>query len=172
MSTPFLGTVKSFPFNYAPKGWAMCNGQLMSIQTNAALFSLLGITYGGNGQTTFALPNLQGRFALSTDFNSYQMGQVSGENTHTLTVSEMPSHVHVPVGSTDPASTGNPTGAYPAVQPSASGVTPYIGSASTPVALANGSSNSTGGGQGHENRPPFLTLNFCIALTGIFPSRN
>jgi microcystin-dependent protein len=171
MSTPFLGTVKPFSFNYAPKGWAMCNGQLLAINQNQALFSLLGTTYGGNGQTTFALPNLQGRFALSTDFSSYQMGQVSGENTHTLLTNEMPSHAHVPLGSTDQASTGNPTGAYPAVQPSATGVTPYNSSASTPVALANGSSNSSGG-QAHENRPPFLTLNFCIALTGIFPSRN
>jgi microcystin-dependent protein len=170
MSTPFLGTVKPFSFNYAPKGWALCNGQLLPINQNQALFSLLGTQYGGNGTTTFALPNLQGNFALSFSSN-YGQGSTGGENTHTLLTTEMPGHAHQPVGSTDAASTGNPAGAYPAAQPSSAGITPYATSASTPVALATGSSN-TGSGQGHENRPPFLALNFCIALTGIFPSRN
>jgi microcystin-dependent protein len=170
MSTPYLAQIKQFSFNYPPKGWAFCNGQLMAINQNQALFSLLGTTYGGNGQTTFALPNLQGSFPLSFSSN-YPIGQVSGESAHTLLTSEMPSHAHVSVGSTDQASTGNPTGAYPAVQPTSTGITPYAASASTPVALATGSS-TTGSSQGHENRPPFLVLNYCIALSGIFPSRN
>jgi microcystin-dependent protein len=170
MSTPYLAQIKQFSFNYPPKGWAFCNGQLMSIQQNQALFALLGTTYGGNGVQNFALPNLQGNFALSFG-GGYVLGQVGGENAHTLLTSEIPSHAHVPVGSTDQASTGTPAGAYPAVQPAATGVSPYAASASTPVALANGSSTS-GGGQGHENRPPFLVLNYCIALSGIFPSRS
>jgi microcystin-dependent protein len=168
MSTPFLATIKPFPFNYAPKGWAMCNGQLLAINTNQALFSLLGTTYGGNGQNTFALPNLQGRFALCTDFNTYPLGQVSGENTHTLLNNEMPAHNHTPVASTATADQGSPIGNYPAVTTNSA----YFSSApSTPVALLGGSGN-TGSSQGHENRPPFLVLNFCISLTGIFPTRN
>jgi microcystin-dependent protein len=102
---------------------------------------------------------------------TYAIGSTGGENTHTLLTTEMPSHAHVPVGSTDAASTGNPTGAYPAAQTAAAGISPYAASASTPVALATGSSNA-GSSQAHENRPPFLVMNFCIALTGIFPSRN
>jgi microcystin-dependent protein len=170
MSTPFLGTIKPFSFNYPPKGWALCNGQLMSIQQNAALFSLLGTTYGGNGTQNFALPNLQGNFALCLG-NGYTQGQVGGEASHTLIINELASHAHVPVGSTDQASVGSPVGAYPAVQPASTGIQPYATSASTPVALAGGS-NTAGGGQAHENRPPFLVLNFCIALTGIFPTRS
>jgi microcystin-dependent protein len=170
MGTPYLGEIRTFSFNYPPKGWAFCNGQLLAITQNQALFSLLGITYGGNGVQTFALPNLQGNFALG--FNgTYGLGQVGGENTHTLITTEMPSHAHVPLGSTDAASTGNPTGAYPAAQPASTGATPYAASASPAVALAGGSSN-TGAGQAHENRPPFLAVSFCIALSGIFPSRN
>ena len=170
MSTPYLATIKPFSFNFAPKGWALCNGQLLAIDQNQALFSLLGTTYGGNGTTTFARPNLQGNFLLCMG-NGYTIGQTGGEALHTLLTSEMPSHAHVPVGSSDAASTGSPTGAYPAAQTAATGISPYAGSASTPVALATGSSN-TGSSQGHENRPPYLVLNFCIALSGIFPSRN
>jgi microcystin-dependent protein len=168
MSTPYLGTIKPFAFNFPPKGWALCNGQLLSINQNQALFSLLGTTYGGDGQNTFALPNLQGRFLVCMG-NGYTIGQSSGENSHTLLTTELPSHVHVPIGSSDVASTGNPTGAYPAAQPTSNGITPYAGSVTSPVALAGGSS-SIGSGEPHENRPPFLVLNFCIALSGIFPS--
>jgi microcystin-dependent protein len=170
MSTPYIGTIKPFSFNFAPKGWARCNGQLLAINSNQALFSLLGTTYGGNGTQNFALPNLQGSFPLCMG-SGYTIGQVGGEALHTLSTTEMASHAHVPVGSSDPASTGTPTGAYPAAQTASAGVTPYASSASTPVALATGSSNN-GSGQGHENRPPFLVMNYCIALTGIFPSRN
>ena len=170
MNTPYLGTVKPFSFNYAPKGWAACNGQLLAINSNQALFSLLGTTYGGDGQTTFALPNLQGRWPLSMG-NGYVEGETGGESAHTLLSTEMPSHAHVPIGSSDLASTGNPASAYPAAQPVSAGITPYAGSASAPVALAGGSSTS-GSSQGHENRPPFLVLNYCIALTGIFPTRS
>jgi microcystin-dependent protein len=170
MSTPYLGAIKPFSFNFPPKGWAFCNGQLLPINQNQALFSLLGIQFGGDGQTTFALPNLQGRFALCMG-NGYTIGAVGGENTHTLLTTELPSHVHTPVCSSDTASTGNPTGAYPAAQAASTGVTPYAAAASPSTPLYGGSS-ATGSGQGHENRPPFLVLNFCIALSGIFPSRN
>jgi microcystin-dependent protein len=170
LSTPYLGSIKTFSFNYAPKGWALCNGQLLAINQNQALFSLLGTTYGGNGVQTFALPNLQGNFALCFGGN-YVQGQVSGENSHTLIVNEMASHFHTPLGSSDAATTGTPTGSYPAAQPASTGILPYATSGGADVALATGSS-STGGGGAHENRPPYLTLNFCIALTGIFPSRN
>jgi len=174
MSEPFLGTIKPFPFNFAPKGWALCNGQLLPINQNQALFSLLGTYYGGNGTTTFALPNLQGNCVVHMGTgagNAYVIGQTGGESTHKLAVNEMPTHAHTPVGSSAAATTGNPAGAYPAAQPSTTGATPYATAASTAVLLATGSSNNVGG-QAHENRPPFLVLNFCIALAGIFPSRN
>lgn len=166
MSTPYLGTIKPFSFNFAPKGWALCNGQLLAINQNQALFSLLGTTYGGNGINTFALPNLQGCFPLSFSSN-YPMGATGGESTHTLITNEMPSHAHTPAGSTNAADQSSPVNNYPAAATGA-----YFSSTpDTPVSLLNGSS-TTGSGQGHENRPPYLAMTYCIALSGIFPSRN
>jgi microcystin-dependent protein len=165
MSTPFLSEIKIVSFNFAPKGWALCNGQLLPINQNQALFSLLGTTYGGNGQTNFALPNLQGR--VPNHFgSSFTLGEQGGETAHTLNISELPSHTHTPTGNdTDP--------------PTASGaggnlwghVTGYY-AASSNAAMNPAGVGNTGGSQPHENMSPYLALNFIIALQGIFPSQN
>ena len=153
-------------FGFAPKGWALCNGQTMSISQNQALFSLLGTFYGGNGVQTFALPNLQGRIPIHRGGN-YIQGEVGGEETHTLITSEIPAHTHTVVGSSDGPGQSSPVnGFWP------------TGGASTPYGAPNGSSTMApqavglAGGQPHENRPPYLVVNFAIALVGIFPSQN
>ena len=165
MSNPYLGQITVFPFNFAPKGWALCNGQLLAINQNQALFSLLGTYYGGDGRTTFALPNLQGRFALCMG-NNFAIGQTGGEVSHTLTTGELPAHAHTLAATSATATQPSPAGSYPAALTGA-----YSSTRNPAVTLGTGSS-PTGGGQPHENRPPFLTVNFCIALQGIFPSRN
>jgi microcystin-dependent protein len=167
MGTPYLSEIRIFSFNFAPKGWAMCNGQLLAINQNQALFALLGTTYGGNGQVNFALPNLQGRVPAHQG-NGFLLGQRFGEESHTLNLNELPAHIH-PVTATGAAATASvPTGLTFAKSP---GV-PYVpgGQSSTPLSPA--SVTSTGGSQPHENRQPYLTLNICIALQGIFPSQN
>ena len=155
-------------FNFAPKGWAQCNGQFLPINQNQALFSLLGTTYGGNGQTTFALPNLQGRVPMHIG-NGHIQGESAGEAAHTLTQSEMPQHLHTLGANTVDADTGNATAA-PKGTPGA--FNNGYRSATNLVAISPASVTNVGGGQPHENRQPFLTLNYCIALQGIFPSRN
>jgi microcystin-dependent protein len=165
MSEPFLGEIRIFSFNFPPKGWALCNGQLLQISTNQALFSLLGTTYGGDGRTTFALPNLQGRVPFHIG-SSFTQGQSSGEAAHTLTISEIPTHTHVPVGSSNNASAVSPASNLWA---SLSGGG-YLSTANTTMNPA--SILSSGGSQPHDNMSPYLVLNFCIALTGIFPSQN
>ncbi|WP_309667140.1 tail fiber protein [Tabrizicola sp.] len=165
MSTPFLGEVKICSFSFPPKGWALCNGQLLPINQNQALFSLLGTTYGGNGQTNFALPNLQGRAPLHFG-NGIVQGQVAGEANHTLIISELPAHNHIPQGSTATPNQGSPGNNYWAA---------LAGSYSTTSpdnAMNPGSISSVGGSQPHNNLQPYLVLNFIIALQGIFPSRN
>jgi microcystin-dependent protein len=164
MGTPYLGQINVFPFNFAPKGWALCNGQLLSIQQNAALFSLLGTYYGGNGVQTFGLPNLQGRFSLGQS-SSFVIGQMGGEVNHTLITTEIPAHNHIMNGSNVTGKLSSPLSNYPGATPSAA----YLSTANT--TLGNGSSPS-GGSQPHANMPPYLVLNFCIALQGIFPSRS
>lgn len=164
MSTPFLGEIKIISWNFPPKGWAFCNGQLLPINQNQALFSILGTTYGGNGQTNFALPNLQGRVPVHVG-NSIIPGQSAGEPTHTLAIAEMPSHTHVPVGSSAAASVGTPAGN---TWPTKTGA--YSNTADT--AMNSADLLSTGGSQPHENRSPYLVLSFVIALQGIFPTRN
>jgi microcystin-dependent protein len=164
MSSPYLAEIRIFSFNFAPKGWAQCNGQLMPINQNAALFSLLGTTYGGNGTSTFALPNLQGCLPLHTG-NGFVLGQTGGEASHTLLFSELPSHTHLATASSTPANLGNPTGNL-----WATGNAAYNPAANTVMSSAAIASN--GSGQPHENRSPFLAVNFCIALQGIFPSQN
>ncbi|MGE5170201.1 MAG: phage tail protein [Rudaea sp.] len=168
MSQPFLGQLKIVAFNFAPRGWALANGQLLPINQNQALFSLLGTTYGGNGQTNFALPNLQGRMPLHVG-TAFTLGASAGEETHTLTASEMPAHAHT-IG----AQTGAAT---PGLGPAsgntfASSQTQPYRSGGAPVALADASIGPAGASQPHENRQPFVVLNFIIALQGIFPSRN
>ena len=168
MATPYLSEIKIFGFNFAPKGWALCNGQLLPINQNQALFSLIGTTYGGNGTTNFALPNLQGRVPLHMG-SGFTIGQVGGEEIHTLLSTEMASHTHAMEGVSGSASTTSPVGNVLARAP---GVDAYGPSGGGSVALNPGALTTVGGGQPHENRQPYLTLNVCIALQGIFPSRN
>jgi microcystin-dependent protein len=172
MAEPFLSEIRIFSFNFAPKGWAQCNGQLLPINQNQALFSLLGTTYGGNGQTNFALPDLRSRVPFHFN-NGFVLGQVGGEENHTLSVSEIPNHGHT-LTATNNALTGpannatqlNPVGNFWAN----SGKAVYTTAAAN-AQMGNGTV-TTVGGQPHNNMSPFLTLNFCIALQGIFPSRN
>ncbi len=165
MSSPFLAEIRIFSFNFAPKGWAMCNGQLLPINQNQALFSLLGTTYGGDGITTFALPNLQGRVPVHPG-SGISLGQTGGEQAHTLNVAELPAHTHAPVGSSSSASASNPTGDLWA-SPVNGSYSPAANTAMNPDLII-----ATGGSQPHDNMSPYLVLNFCIALQGIFPSRN
>ncbi len=162
MSEPFLSEIRVFAFNFAPKGWALANGQLMPINQNAALFSILGTTYGGNGVTTFALPNLQGATPMHQGA-SFLLGQTGGEVNHTLTINEMPAHVHTAM-----ASSHDPDQSAPANNLWAQGNNAYNAASNVTMnAIAR-----VGGGQPHNNMPPYLVLNFAIALQGIFPSRN
>jgi microcystin-dependent protein len=154
-------------FNFPPKGWAQCNGQFLPINQNQALFSLLGTTYGGNGQTTFALPNLQGRVALHQGAG-FTLGQTGGEQNHTLTISEMPQHIHFMSGTNDNGDTVVPTGNVLGGSPAQL----YGPPTSNLTTLIPSSVSSYGGSQPHNNMQPYLVLNFCIALQGAFPSQN
>src|SRR4029077_5411234 len=168
-----------FPFSFAPKGWAICNGQLMSISQNTALFSLLGTTYGGDGRSTFALPNLQGSVAIHTTqyaggspFGSFSLGQTGGEDSVTLLTSEMPVHTHTVQGDTPPADTTatSPSGAVPG---NSSPTLIYSDSGAPRIAMMNPSMVSVAGSSlPHNNLMPYLTMNYCIALQGIFPARS
>ena len=168
MAEPFLGEVRIFSFAFAPKGWAQCNGQFLPINQNQALFALFGTTYGGNGQTTFALPNLRDSVPIHRG-NGFTQGQKGGEAAHTITTAEMPTHTHGLQGS------GN-TAADVIVNNMVLGLNAvddiYISGSRSLVALNPESITNTGGSQPHNNLQPFLTLNFCVALQGIFPSRN
>ena len=165
MGTPFLSEIRIFSFNYAPRSWALCNGQLLPINQNQALFSLLGTTYGGNGQTNFALPDLRGRAPMH--FGSHTLGERAGEEVHTVTIPELPTHLHVAQATNAAATTNIPTNALLASVSSNLYLTP-----TAPVAMAPTAVTSVGGNQPHENRQPYTVLSFCIALQGIFPSRN
>lgn len=166
MSEPFLGEIRTFGFNFAPRGWAFCNGQLLPIAQNTALFSLLGTTYGGNGQTTFALPELRGRAPVHVGQGPglplVDQGETGGETAHTLIVSEQPAHSH-PIGATQ----GGATASRPAGKVCSAG-----GSYSDTSDANMQPTGAAGGGQPHNNMQPYLGLNFCIALEGIFPSRS
>lgn len=176
MSEPFLAEIKIFSFNYAPQGWAMCNGQFLPINQNQALFSLLGTTYGGNGQTTFALPDLRGKVPLD-DGSGFTLGQTGGEYAHTLTISELPTHMHgFNVNSCVASATANasaipPTGAYWANSGKTCYSTPDANNPVNTGAMHPSTVSNVGGSQPHNNTQPFLTLTFCIALIGIFPAR-
>jgi microcystin-dependent protein len=165
MAEPFLSEIRIMSFNFPPKGWALCNGQLLPINQNQALFSLLGTTYGGDGRVNFALPNLQGNTPIHTG-NGHTLGERGGEQNHTLAVTELPAHTHVLNASSTPANTNVPTGAYVASVNNA-----YTAAANL-VALSPASVANAGNSQAHLNVQPFLVLNFCIALQGIFPSQN
>lgn len=167
MSDPFLAEIRIMSFNFPPKGWAMANGQFLPINQNQALFSLLGTTYGGNGQTTFALPNLRGRVPVHFNDSSFNLGQAGGEESHTVTQNEMPQHVHVLNGSTSNGAAAVPGGNLLASTPNQ-----FYAGPSSLVAMNAASVSSVGGSQPHQNMQPYLVLNFCIALQGIFPSRN
>ena len=165
MSSPYLSEIRIVSFNFPPKGWAFCNGQILPINQNQALFSLLGTTYGGDGRVNFALPNLQGRTPVHMG-GGFVLGQAGGEAAHTLTPSEMPNHTHLPVVSSNPADQGSPQNNF-----FASGNQPAF--TSTPTGAMSASTvGSTVGGQPHNNLQPCLALSFIIALQGIFPSQN
>ncbi len=152
-------------FNFAPKGWAQCNGQLLPINQNQALFSLLGTTYGGNGQTNFALPDLRSRVPIS-EGNGHTLGERAGEESHTLSLNELPDHEHIFQSNVSGTKVASPSGAV---------FTAAANLYSPPPAnttLVPGTSGLIGGSQAHQNMQPFLTINFCIALVGIFPSQN
>ena len=167
MSEPFIAEIRIMSFNFPPRGWALCNGQLLQISQNQALFALLGTTYGGNGQTTFALPNLQGRTPVHPG-GFISLGQQAGEENHTLLGTEMPAHNHTAFGANVAGDGPAPTGGLLAAEPSQLYALPIANL----VALAPGTIGQTGNSQPHNNMMPYLTLNFCIALVGIFPSRS
>ena len=172
MSEPFLAEIRIFGFNFAPRGWALCDGQILPINQNQSLYSLLGTTYGGDGRTTFALPDLRGRVPIhvgASDGRNYQLGQKAGEETHTLSVSEMPQHGHAAQASS--AGADSPLAAND-VLATTSAVDIYVDNPSSLAAMRNAAIRPAGGSQAHENMQPFLALNFCIALQGLFPSRN
>ncbi len=168
MGTPYLGQLLLASWNFAPKGYALCNGQTMAINQNQALFAVLGTTYGGNGISTFALPNLQGRVPVGYS-GDYPIGTVGGQDSHTLLPTEVPGHTHTLQGTASSAST--PAPANNAFATTAGNLTLYAG-ASGLTALNQGTIPAAGGSQPHENRQPYLVMNWCIALTGIFPSRS
>jgi microcystin-dependent protein len=165
MAEPFLSEIRIFSFSFAPKGWALCNGQLLPINQNQALFSLLGTTYGGNGQTTFALPNLQGKTPIHAG-DGFTLGEAGGEQAHTLSIAEAPQHTHVVN-----ASSANGDTAFATNHVLAAAGNLYSGPSNL-TSLHPSSVGSVGGSQAHLNMQPFLTLNFGIALQGIFPSQN
>lgn len=169
MSEPFLAEIRMIGFNFAPQGWALCDGQVLPINQNQALFSLLGTTYGGDGQTTFALPDLRGRTPIHRGAStgpSHPLGEQSGEETHALGTNEMPQHRHEIRASSAGADTPIP---QDNVLAAAANLYARPGDLTE---LRGGSITAIGGGQAHENMQPFLTLRFCIALQGLFPSPN
>lgn len=166
MGTPYLAEIRIVSFNFAPRGWALCNGQLLPINQNQALFSLLGTTYGGDGRVNFALPNLQGRVPIHWG-DAHTLGERAGEQTHTVSLQEMPMHAHAAQGTSADPTIVVPTGNVLASAPSKIFTLP---GSLTP--LHPSSVTSVGGSQAHLNMQPFLILNFCIALQGIFPSPN
>lgn len=185
MSSPYLSEIRMMSFNFAPKGWALCNGQLLSISQYQPLFSLLGTTYGGDGIRTFGLPNLQGNVPLgwgtAANGTYYNLGQASGEANHTLLVTEIPQHNHVMTASAAQAPL-NATGRVPGPTVGLAEAVADVSNVGTPVntygtasptgIMAGNALANEGGNQPHANQQPYAVINFCIALQGIFPSRN
>ena len=168
MSEPFLAEIRIVGFNFAPKGWAFCDGQILPINQNQSLFSLLGTVYGGDGRTSFALPELRGRTPIHVG-SSNRQGQKSGVETVTLSAAQMPNHTHAPQGSTTTVDSNDPTGR---VVGGNDGKPYHSFSAATATNMASDMIANAGGGQSHDDMQPYLVLNFCIALQGSFPSRN
>jgi microcystin-dependent protein len=174
----FLGQLALFPYNFAPQGWAMCEGQVLPIQQYTALFSLLGTNFGGNGTSTFALPDLRGRVPIGQGqgpgLSPYVVGEQQGVESVALTANTIPAHSHAFQAFASPATTNAPSGALPAEGHSTGRGAPPVNTyaaSGTPVALAASQALPAGGSQPHNNLQPYLTLNWCIALQGIFPSR-
>ncbi len=167
MAEPFLSEIRIASFGFVPQGWAQCNGQLLPINQNQALFSLLGTTYGGNGQTNFALPDLRARTPIHAG-SGHTLGERAGEQAHTLSIAELPLHTHVASGVGASANATDPTNAFLAVASAAVGS--IYGPPASLAAAHSGAVLNAGGSQAHLNLQPFLTLNFMIALQGIFPS--
>jgi microcystin-dependent protein len=168
MAEPFLSEIRIMSFGFAPKGWALCNGQLLPINQNQALFSLLGTTFGGDGRVNFALPNSQGRAPIHVG-SGHTLGERGGEQAHTLSIAEIPTHTHVANATSAPASAGAPSTSRILAQ--STGASLYTNPGNLQAMAANSIAN-VGGSQAHLNMQPFLVLNFCIALQGIFPSPN
>ena len=172
MADPFVAEIRIVPFNFAPRGWAFCDGQLLPISQNTALFSLLGTTYGGNGQSTFGLPNLQGRSPMhwgqGPGLSQRVIGEAGGQASVMLSSSEMPNHSHGLMAAAGNASTGTPSPTAALATASAA----VYGPPSDPVAMSGSAVAAAGGAAPHENRQPFLTLNFVIALQGVYPPRS
>ncbi|MCX7554488.1 tail fiber protein [Marinicella sp. S1101] len=166
MSEPFLAEIRMVGFNFAPRGWAFCDGQILPINQNQSLYSLLGTVYGGDGRTSFALPDIRGRAPVHVG-PGYSQGSKSGEETHTLNTSEMPQHQHNLTGSSDDAVEAEGAGNYLAQSPDEN-----YSNTTANAALGAASMSNAGGGQAHENMQPFIAVNYCIALQGLFPSRN
>ena len=168
MAQPYVGEIRMFAGNFAPAGWMFCDGQLLPISEYETLFNLIGTTYGGDGQSTFALPDLRGRIPLHQG-SGFVLAQNGGEETVTLTAQQIPLHSHAFLASADNAATANAQGNVLAQTPS---YTPYIGATPVNTALHSSSIGAAGGSQPHQNMQPYLGLTFCIALQGIFPSQN
>lgn len=174
MAQPFIGEIRMTGFNFAPAGWALCNGQIMSIAQNAALFSLLGTQFGGDGVSNFALPNLQSRVPIhqgqGTGLSAYFMGQLAGVETVTLTQNQMPIHHHLVNVVTSGGNTASPSNAFPAAE--STGTSLNYSSTNPDAEMSPAAITDAGGNQPFTNIQPYLCVNFIIALTGIFPSRN
>ncbi len=166
MSEPFIGEIRMMAFNFPPKNWALCNGQSLPINENQALFSLLGTTYGGNGQTTFGLPDFRSRTPIHVG-SGFVQGQVGGSESHTLISSQMPSHTH-----TLNASSSASAAAIPTNNSFANGTAKLYAAQNNGAVLQASTVGNVGGSQPHNNMQPYSVISFCIALTGIFPSRN
>jgi microcystin-dependent protein len=179
MSSPFVAEITMFPFNFAPKGWAFCQGQLLPLSQNTALFSLLGTTYGGDGRSTFALPNLQGLAAVNAGqgagLSLYQLGEEAGTNVVTLLQTELPIHPHTLAATTNQGTTlsanSNQLAKAFGGTKQANYTGNYLSTAAPATALSPAALLTSGQSQPHDNMQPYLTLNFCIALQGVFPPR-
>ena len=168
MSEPYIGEVRMVAFSYAPEGWALCNGQLLSIAENGALFDLIRFTYGGDGQTTFALPNLQSRVPMHQG-NGHALGETGGAEQVTLAVAELPSHLHLPQADTNNGNASDPTGNIWATSEASK---QYVFGYAPDVSMNPAAMAPTGSGRPHDNMLPFMAINFVIALEGLYPTQS